>query len=87
MSPPFALALLTGCASAPQVVYRDRPISVPVPVVRPLPAELTADCPPAGGVAPGALTVGAVLTRLADVEDALAKCRGQLAQIRALPPN
>ena len=55
---------------------------MPVPVVAPLPADLVADCPPAVGVPAGPVTVGAALSRLAAVEDALAECRGALAEIR-----
>ena len=69
------------------MVYRDRTIEVPVPVVRPLPARLTADCEPRVRVpADGPLTVAAVLDRLAATEDALAVCRNQLGELRGAQP-
>lgn len=65
------------------MVYRDRPVEVPKPVVRPVPDRLTRDCVPATAVPfDGALTVKDVLDRLAAVEDALALCRNQVAEIR-----
>jgi hypothetical protein len=65
------------------VVYRDRPVEVPVPVVQKVPGRLTADCEPRTAVPfSGALLVGDVLDRLAAVEDALAICRNQVAEIR-----
>lgn len=82
-----ALLSLTACASAPpQVVFKDRVVEVPVPVVQPIPGRLTEDCVPATNVGAGPVTVGAALDRLAAVEDALAACRGRLAEIRSVKP-
>ncbi len=83
--PLCALLTLTACASAPQVVYRDRIVEVPTPVRAPLPANLTADCAPAVTVVPaGTMPLAAVLTRLTAVEDALLACRLQLKAIREI---
>jgi hypothetical protein len=69
------------------VVYRDRPIEVPVPVLRPLPESLTRDCAPRTQIPyAGAVTVEDALERLAATEDALALCWGQITAIRAMQP-
>jgi hypothetical protein len=54
-----------------------------VPVLKPLPAELTKDCAPRYLYADNDLTVEAVIDRLTAVEIALAICRNQLELIRA----
>lgn len=78
-----ALLVLSACGNAPQVVYRDRAVEVPVPVVQPLDPRLTADCPARTDVPQtGPLTVRQALDRLAAVEDALATCRNQVAVMR-----
>lgn len=69
------------------MVYRDRPVEIPVPTLKPLPESLTRDCMPRTQVPySGALTVGDALERLAAVEDALALCWGQIAAIRMMQP-
>lgn len=79
-----ALTGLAGCGSVPQTVYVDRPIEVPVPFVQTIDPRLTADCEPRTDVPQaGRLTVAQVLDRLGAVEDALALCRNQVAEIRA----
>ena len=79
-----ALLVLSGCASEPQTVYVERPIEVPVPFIQALDPRLTVDCQPRTDVPQsGRLTVGQVLDRLGAVEDALALCRNQLAEIRS----
>jgi len=79
-----ALAMLTGCASAP-VLYQDRTIEVPVPVRTPIDPRLTLDCEPRFDVSStGPLPVETVLRRLAAVEEALAVCRGQLTELRSI---
>lgn len=57
-------------------------VEVPVPVVKPLPESLTADCDPAYEYASGSIHGEAVLDRLAAVELALGVCRAQLVKIR-----
>ncbi len=80
-----ALIALVGCESVPQLVYRDRVVEKPVPVVQSIDPRLSKDCQPQTDVPQtGALTAAQVLDRLAAVEDALAFCRGQLGEIRAL---
>lgn len=76
----LATLQLSGCA---RVVYRDRPVRVPVPVVQALPAEQVADCPPDYPIPDAELTVRQVIERLHSVEAALAACRGRMAGIRA----
>lgn len=77
-------ALLSGCAAHGKVVYRDRTIEVPVPVIQPVPAELLRGCQPRTSVpARGVLTVGDVFERLDAVEVALAMCANQIEIIRA----
>jgi len=74
--------MLTACGAAPPV-FTDRTVEIPVAVVKPLPERLTADCKPAVDVpATGPLPVSLAFSRLAAVEDALAACRAQLAEIR-----
>lgn len=81
-----ALPLLQACETVPEVVYRDRPVEVPVPVVQKLPDRLTRDCPPDFQIPmSGALTVDDSNKRLASLEDALVTCRMQLWEIRNLP--
>lgn len=81
--PLCALLMLGACGTQP--VYRDRTVEVPVPVRAPLDPRLTADCPPDAEVASeGPLPVSAALRRLDAVEAALAKCRGQLEQLRGV---
>lgn len=75
------MPLLYACA--PQIVYRDRVVSNPVPVPVPLADTLTVDCPPDFTFSAGPhLVVADVLHRLDSVESALAICRSQLDQIR-----
>jgi len=84
--PTFGSALVTlaGCSSAP-IVYKDRLIEVPVPVREQLDARLTQDCAPSyKPPRTGTLPVSAALDRLAAVEEALAKCRAQLQEIRTI---
>lgn len=58
-------------------------MEVPVPVVRPLPAELIADCEPRYRYTSDDLTIEAVIDRLEAVEVALAICRNQFELVRA----
>ena len=75
---------LVGCAG-PRIVYRDRTISVPVPVRAPLDPRLTADCVPDVEVPPtGPLPVADVLRRLDAVEMALGQCRAQVGELRSI---
>ena len=84
---PCALALLTACASAPSVVYKDRVVEVPAPVLTPIDPRLIADTPPRSGVpAEGPMSVGAALERLSAVEDSLHQCRVQLKALRDSQP-
>lgn len=77
------LVTLSACASGPDVVFQDRIVEKPVPVVQPIDARLTADCVPATSVpADGALTLRAVLERLEAVEFALDLCRNDKAELR-----
>lgn len=81
--PLCALLALPGCATE-RVVYRDRVVEVPLPVPAKLDPMLTADCAPETVLPPsGSLPVSDALDRLAAVEDALALCRKQLAEIRS----
>lgn len=85
--PALALLTLSACAHEPETVFRDQLVEVPVPVVQRLPERLTRDCEPRTGVPfAGALTVADVLERLAAVEDALAVCRAQAGELRAVGP-
>lgn len=77
--------MLAGCASSPPAV-ETRTVEVPVPVVKPLPAELTRDCAPRYLYPAGDLTVRAIVDRLEAVEIAIAICRNQLELIRAEQP-
>lgn len=74
--------VLGGCCGQPKIIVRTETIEVPVPTVVAVPVELSADCPPSP--LPEKLTIGAIFDRLASVETALARCRRQLTQIRAL---
>ncbi|HZO14112.1 MAG TPA: hypothetical protein VFB62_12660 [Polyangiaceae bacterium] len=76
------LASLLGCA-APKIVTKTVPVEIPVPVVKPLPHELTKDCEPRYRYPATDLTVEAVIDRLVAVEIALGICRNQLDLIRA----
>lgn len=79
----LVLATLSGCASGPRVIYKDRLIQVPTPVIQPLDPRLTEDCTPASSVPmSGALTVRDILDRLEAVEYALARCNNDKAEIR-----
>lgn len=83
--PAFALLWLQGCASGPDTVYMDRPVEIPVPFVQVIDQRLTLDCEPRTDIPQsGKLTVRQAKDRLAAVEDALAFCRNQLAEIRAV---
>lgn len=75
------LAGLAGCVAKPQVVEHTRTVTVEVPVVKPLPADLTKDCPPEYRY-PGHIRTGDALDRLAAIELALKACRDQLERIR-----
>lgn len=57
-------------------------VEVPVPILKPLPQELTKDCVPRY-LYPADITIEAVLDRLEATEIALAICRNQLELIRA----
>lgn len=81
-----ALSLLAGCATEPRTVTRTVTVEVPVPVVKPLPSELTRDCQPRVNYPDTSMTVEAIVDRLQAVEDALAICRNEKALIRALQP-
>lgn len=86
ISPACVLPLLQACETVPEVVYRDRPVEVPVPVVQKFPDRLTRDCPPDFQIPiSGPLTVDDAQKRLASVEFALATCRMQLWEIREAP--
>jgi hypothetical protein len=61
-------------------------VEIPVPVLKPLPAELTRDCEPRYLYPQGDLTVEAALDRLEALEIANAICRNQLELIRAAQP-
>lgn len=77
--------MLAGCASSPPVT-ETRTVEVPVPVVKPLPAELIRDCAPRYLYPADDLTVRAIVDRLEAVEIAIAICRNQLELIRAEQP-
>ena len=82
VSSVLALALLAGCGT-PRVVTKTETVRVPVPVVKPLPPELTADCAPRYQYPANDITGEALVDRLIAVELALAICRNQLENIRA----
>jgi hypothetical protein len=74
---------VAGCATpAPVVVTKTvtQTVDVPGPVQK-IPAALSADCPPAPLPS---TSLADILGRLSSVETALAQCRIQLQQIRAL---
>lgn len=82
-----ALLGLQGCESAPRVVYRDRIVNNPVPVVQQVDPRLTADCEPKTDIPQtGKLTTKDAMERLAAVEDALAICRNDKARLRESQP-
>jgi hypothetical protein len=73
---------LTSCSTPPVVVTKTETVHVSVPgPAQKVPAALSADCPPDPLTG---TTLGAILARLSSVETALARCRIQLGQIRAL---
>jgi hypothetical protein len=73
---------LTSCSTPPVVVTKTETVQVSVPgPAQKVPAALSADCPPDPLTG---TTLGAILARLSSVETALARCRIQLGQIRAL---
>lgn len=81
--PLLVLGTLSACASGPPVVWRDRIVPKPVPVVQPIDPRLTEDCPPSTSVpAQGPLTVRQALERLEAVEFALDLCRNDKAELR-----
>lgn len=61
-------------------------VEVPIPVVKPLPAEILRDCDPRYRYASDDMTVEAVIDRLEAVEVALAICRNQMELVRAAQP-
>lgn len=77
------LVVMSGCASEPTVVYQDRLIEVPVPVIQKVPEKLTRDCVPDTDIPKtGKLPIGDVLKRLDAVEFALDLCRNDKEEIR-----
>jgi hypothetical protein len=76
-----AVLSLTSCASTPQVVERVRTVTVEVPVVQPIPASLTRDCPPAHSYGER-ITVDDIVSRVVALEEALSVCRDQLSRLR-----
>lgn len=78
----LALASLAGCETPP--VVRTETVEVPVPVVKPLDPHLTADCEPRFYYLQAPITGEVLIDRLTAVELALAICRNQLENIRAL---
>lgn len=76
----LTVLFLAGCT---RIVYVDKPVEIPVPIVKPLPAVLVADCPPDYRIPDHELTVRQAVARLHSVEAALAACRARMAQIRA----
>lgn len=81
-----ALTLPLVSCSSPQVVVKTVPVEIPVPVVKPLPREITADCPPRFLYPDDDVTVEAVIDRLIAVEIALGICRNNLELVRASQP-
>lgn len=77
--------LLASCASAPTVVEKVRTIEVKVPVVQPIPANLTRDCAPDFSYG-DTVTVGDIVSRVISLEDALSICRDQLQRLRQAHP-
>lgn len=57
---------------------------MPVPVIRPLPADITKDCEPRYTYPQDDITVESLADRAEALEIALAICRNQLEVIRAL---
>lgn len=87
LTPIFALVLLLsqGCASGPQVLYRDKVSVTEVLVFTKLDPILTADCAPSYEYPPAeaaSLTVRDTVERLKAVEEALQRCRMQLGLVR-----
>jgi hypothetical protein len=66
------------------VVTKTVAVEVPVPVVRPLPDAYTKDCEPRQRYPSTSITVEALVDRAIALELALATCRNQLENIRAL---
>lgn len=75
------LVLLSRCASAPTVVYKDRVVTVPQPILVQPDPRLTADCPPQVSL-PASPKVRNMRDRLGAVETALADCRNRMKELR-----
>lgn len=75
-----ALMSVGACQTVPRIVERPTVVEVKVPVLQPVDPALTQDCVPADYA--DVATIGAILDRLASVEECLSKLRDQLARIR-----
>ena len=82
------LGLLQACMSGPDVIYKERVVKVPTPVIQPVDPRLTADCVPSFDVpATGPITVRDLVNRLEAVEFALEVCRNDKAELRKSQPR
>lgn len=77
------MSTLQGCASAP-VARSTEPVEIPTPVVEKIDQALTKDCEPHYRYPKASLKIRDIKDRLAATEDALAICRNQLENIRAV---
>lgn len=69
------------------MVYKDRVVEVPTPVVQPVDPRLLGDCAPVISLpGTGALTINDLLERLGAVEFALDLCRNDKAELRKSQP-
>lgn len=77
-----ALLSLASCADSPPLI-KSEPVEIPVPVLKPWPAELLKDCQPNYYYPPNNMSVEAIIDRLMAVELCLAVTRNQLEVMRA----
>lgn len=79
--------MLSACANAP-LAYRDRAVEAPVPVYKPIKADLIKPCVAHTSVPmQGPLPLADVFERLDAVEIALALCANQIELIRDQQPK
>lgn len=74
------ISLLLSACTTTKLIDHPSVVTVQVPVVQPVPADLVKDCQPAPLQG---TTMGAALNRLASVESCLAQIRKEMAGIRS----